>query len=63
MPEQIRVPGYSVEEDHYFKAPGYTYATYAFIHDIEDGPRTGPLGEPGEYKTTCTLLQPGQAAE
>ena len=63
MPKEIRVPHYPEEEDHFFKAPGYTYMTYAYLYEGEDEPRGNPLGEAGEYEATFTLLQPGQSAE
>ncbi len=63
MPEQIRVPHYPDDEDHFFKAPGYTYMTFAFLYEDEEAPRTSPLGEPGHYEVTFTLLQTGQASE
>ena len=58
-----RVPVYNSEPDDFLDAPGYTYLTYAFLYEDEDEPRSDPLGEPGEYEATFTLLQPGQAAE
>lgn len=58
-----RVPRYSEDENHFVKPPGYTYVTPAFLYEGEDEPRTDPLGEPGQYEATFTLLQPGQAAE
>jgi len=58
-----RVPNYTAETNHYIDAPGYTYLTSAFLYEDEDQPRADPLGEPGKYVVTFTLLQPGQAAE
>ncbi len=58
-----RVPNYTAESDHYVDAPGYTYLTSTFLYENEDQPRTDPLGEPGKYEATVTLLQPGQSAE
>lgn len=58
-----RIPRYSQDEDHFLKPPGYTHVTLAFLYEGEGQPRTDPLGEPGQYEATFTLLQPGQAAE
>ena len=58
-----RVPVYNSEPDDFLDAPGYTYLTSTFLYEDEDEPRSDPLGEPGEYEATFTLLQPGQAAE
>lgn len=57
-----RVPNYT-SEDHFLDAPGYTYLTSTFLYEDKDKPRGDPLGEPGQYEVTFTLLQPGQAAE
>src|SRR5215210_2632810 len=58
-----RVPRYSREDDPPTKPPGYTHITFTYLYEEEERPRTDPLGEPGEYEATFTLLQPGQAAE